>query len=151
VNPVDRQTLARKLEYLRKQLEILEPYRSVATQEVTGSLEKRLIVERLLELSIQSVIDSSRLLAALEDWRGIRDERDALVLLAEHGVIEDTLADRLLQAKGFRNILVHEYAEIDPDLLYLHLTEGVDDLWAFARGLARHLERRTDGGTTGAR
>jgi uncharacterized protein YutE (UPF0331/DUF86 family) len=139
VTPADRQTLARKLDYLRKQLETLEPYRTMAKADVLESLERRFAVERMLELSIQSVIDVSRLLVALEDWRPLRDERDALLLLAERAVIPADLAERLLKAKGFRNILVHDYVAIDPDLLVAHLKEDTDDLWAFAKQVAWHL------------
>ena len=139
MNPVDRHTLARKLEYLRKQLEALDTYRPLPRDEILANPERRLAVERLLELSIQSVIDISRLLVALQDWRRIRDERDALLILADRGVIPGELADRLLKAKGFRNVLVHEYVEIDAELLVKHLTEDVGDLWAFARWIANQL------------
>ncbi len=96
-------------------------------------------MEWLLELSIQSVIDVSRLLVTLEDWRGIRDERDALLVLAERGVIGGDLAAHLLRAKSFRNVLVHDYVAIDPELLHAHLRDDADDLWAFAKGMARWL------------
>lgn len=139
MTPASRQTLARKLEYLRKQLDLLDGYRALPKAELLGAVEKRLAAERLLELSIQSVIDISRLLVALEDWRRARDERDALVLLAEWGVIEPELADQLLQAKGFRNVLVHEYVELDPELLHAHLRDGLGDLWAFAKAVAGFL------------
>jgi uncharacterized protein YutE (UPF0331/DUF86 family) len=139
VTTADRQTLARKLDYLRKQLETLEPYRALPKDDLLGTLERRFAVERMLELSIQSVIDVSRLLVALEDWRPPRDERDALLLLAERKVLSVELAERLLKAKGFRNVLVHDYVAIDPDLLHAHLREDVSDLWSFARHLARHL------------
>jgi uncharacterized protein YutE (UPF0331/DUF86 family) len=125
VKPVDRQTLAWKLEYLRKQLALLDDYRKMSKADVVGATERRYTVERLLELSIQSVIDCSRLLVGLEDWRAARDERDALLLLAERKIIDDELADRLIQAEGFRNVLVHEYIEADADLLYQHLTHDV--------------------------
>lgn len=140
MSPADRQTLVKKLEYLRKQLETLEPYRSLTQEVLLAELEKRLAVERLLELCIQSVIDCSRLLVTLADWRRIREERDALLILADRGIVTPDLAERLLRAKGFRNILVHEYVEIDPALIYAHLRENVDDLWAFARALATHLQ-----------
>jgi uncharacterized protein YutE (UPF0331/DUF86 family) len=74
------------------------------------------------------------------DWRRPRDERDALLLLTERAIIEPELADRLLKAKGFRNVLVHEYVELDPDLLYAHLRDDVGDLWEFARGVAGWLQ-----------
>jgi uncharacterized protein YutE (UPF0331/DUF86 family) len=141
VNPVDRQTVARKLEYLRKQLETLEPYRSLPQEALRDEVEKRLAVERLLELCIQSIIDISRLLVSLENWRDMGDERDALLVLAAYKVIPSALADRLLQAKGFRNVLVHEYVEIELTLLHGHLRDDGEDLWAFARCLADYLQR----------
>lgn len=144
MNSVDRQTLARKLEYLRKQLETLEPYRVLSKETVRVELEKRLAIERLLEISIQSIIDCSRLLVSLEDWRGIRDERDALLILAERKVINQDLAGRLVQAKGFRNVLVHEYVEIDPELLQRHLTEDTGDLWAFAKSLTEYMRKLSE-------
>jgi uncharacterized protein YutE (UPF0331/DUF86 family) len=139
MTPADRQTLARKLDYLRKQLETLEPYRTMKKEAVLDSLERRFAVERMLELSIQSVIDVSRLLVALEDWRPLRDERDALLLLTTQGVIPENLAEQLLKAKGFRNILVHDYVALDPDLLYAHLQDDLGDLWTFAKCVAAHL------------
>jgi len=142
LTPSDRQTLARKLEYLRKQLDLLEPYRSLPTETILANPEKRLAVERLLELCIQSVIDISRLVVNLEDWRRIRDERDAILIVAERELISQELATRLFEAKGFRNILVHEYVEIDPELLCAHLRDDVGDLWAFAQAMAAWLQQR---------
>ena len=141
MTPADRQTLARKLEYLRKQLNLLEEYRQLPKEALLVATEKRLAVERLLEISIQSIIDCSRLLITLEDWRGIRDERDALLILADKGIIKDELAEKLLKAKGFRNVLVHEYVEIDPELLASHLRNDVYDLWEFAVALAEFLDK----------
>lgn len=139
MNAVSRQTLARKIEYLRKQLEMLAPYRALTVKEVTDEVEKRYIVERLLEISIQSILDCSRMLVTLEDWRGARDDREALLILVDRAVISVALAKRLLQAKGFRNILVHEYAEVDPARLHAYLQEGVDDLQEFSRCVAQRL------------
>ncbi|MDB5310172.1 MAG: hypothetical protein JWO38_4374 [Gemmataceae bacterium] len=92
-----------------------------------------------MELCLQSVIDIGRLLVTLEDWRRMRDERDAFLILADQNVIPADPADRMLQAKGFRNVLVHEYVEIDPALLIAHLMEDVGDLWAFAKCVAQRL------------
>jgi uncharacterized protein YutE (UPF0331/DUF86 family) len=136
VTRADYQTLAGKPDYPRKQPETPEPYRSLPKQDALDSLERQFAVERMLELSIQTVIDASRLLVSLEDWRALRDERDALLILADRAVIPNELVDRPLKAKGFRNVLVHDYVAIDPDLLYAHLRDDADDLWDFARHLA---------------
>ena len=139
MTPADRQSLIRKLGYLQKNLDLLTPYRALSEQELTGTPEKKFAVERLMQTAIESVIDCSRLLVLIEEWRKLRDERDALIVLAEHAVIADDLCERLQRAKGFRNVLVHEYVEVDPHLLYVHLQTGIADLQGYARSLAAWL------------
>ncbi len=140
MTPADRQSLIRKLGYLQKNLDLLAPYRQLSEQELIGNPEKKFSVERLMQTAIESVIDCSRLLVLIQDWRRLRDERDALIVLAERSVIAEDLCERLLRAKGFRNVLVHEYVEVDPHLLYVHLQTGIADLQAYARSLAVWLE-----------
>jgi uncharacterized protein YutE (UPF0331/DUF86 family) len=78
-------------------------------------------------------------MVAFLDWRRIRDDRDAFLILSERSVIDPDLCARMVRAKGFRNVLVHEYVEIDPELLYGHLQNGLSDLWAFAEAVAEWL------------
>lgn len=60
-------------------------------------------------------------------------ERDpSAYVLEEHGLLPGDLATRLSAAAGFRNLLVHEYARIDDGRVHIFLTEGLDDLQAFA-------------------
>lgn len=140
MTPADRQTLARKLAYLQKNIESLEPYQKIPVNDLIENRKELLVIERLLQTAIESVIDCSRLLAALQDWRRMRDERDALIILEERGVLPENLGKRLLEAKGFRNVLVHEYVEIKPELVLENLQGGLADLRAFAVSMAKWLE-----------
>jgi uncharacterized protein YutE (UPF0331/DUF86 family) len=65
---------------------------------------------------------------------------DAFRLLGEHGILDRRLSARLARAAGFRNLLVHAYADLD--LLRVHqiATTGPDDLAAFLAGLRDHLD-----------
>lgn len=56
---------------------------------------------------------------------------DAFRLLAADDVIDDELANRLARAAGFRNIVVHTYADLDMDQVYTAATRGPDDIRAF--------------------
>lgn len=56
---------------------------------------------------------------------------DAFRLLAAHDVIEPALAERLVRAAGFRNVLVHAYADLDLARVHAAAVEGPDDLLAF--------------------
>jgi uncharacterized protein YutE (UPF0331/DUF86 family) len=58
---------------------------------------------------------------------------DAFRLLGGDGVIGPDLADRLARAAGFRNLVVHAYAELDLRRVYYAATTGPDDLLLFLR------------------
>jgi uncharacterized protein YutE (UPF0331/DUF86 family) len=134
-------TVERKLEYLEEQLRILEPYRSESREKILESVEKRYTVERALQLSVEAILDASRLLVLVEGWAIPKNEPHALKLLSEHGVISKELSDRLLGAKGFRNVLVHEYQKIDPEKVNDYLQGGYPDLQEFAGALSGYLQK----------
>lgn len=48
-------------------------------------------------------------------------------------------ARKLALAAGFRNLLVHMYADIDLGKLYSHLQNDIDDLELFAEYIAKYL------------
>ena len=58
---------------------------------------------------------------------------DAFRLLQAAGVIEAALADRLVGAAGFRNIVAHAYGSLDMARVYDAATRGPGDLRAFLR------------------
>jgi uncharacterized protein YutE (UPF0331/DUF86 family) len=80
--------------------------------------------------AIEAVLDVAHHLLASELWGPAEDSADAVRLLARHEVIEGDLAERLARATGFRNILVHGYAEVDDERVVAALDE-LDEIKAF--------------------
>lgn len=52
-------------------------------------------------------------------------------VLGEAGVIPHDLAASLARMVGFRNILVHDYARLDPAIVVRALTTNLDDVRRF--------------------
>lgn len=140
MSPADRETLLKKLEYLHGTLEELFETRGMSEEAFVGDRLLQDATARRLQLAIESVTDCSRLLVTLEGWRRVREEADAVLILAREGVIANELAQRLLEAKRFRNVLVHLYVDVDPALVYRNLQEGYRDLEGFATSLATWLK-----------
>ncbi len=141
MSPSDRQTIIRKLGYLQKNIDLLSAHVSLSPADLAADPLRRSAVERLLQTAIQSVIDCARLLVTIEDWRGLRDERDPFIILTERGVIDQDLQLRMIRAKGLRNILVHEYTEVNLTQLCAHLASDLSDLGTFARSLAMWFQK----------
>ena len=68
---------------------------------------------------------------------------DAFRTLGQHGVIDRDLAERLARAAGFRNLVVHAYADLDLARVHAAAVHGPDDLLAFLGALRDHGEGST--------
>lgn len=65
---------------------------------------------------------------------------DALRTLGEHGVIDRDLAERLARSAGFRNLVVHAYADLDLARVHAAAVHRPDDLLAFLGALRERGE-----------
>ncbi|MGH3975416.1 MAG: type VII toxin-antitoxin system HepT family RNase toxin [Pseudonocardiaceae bacterium] len=67
--------------------------------------------------AIEAGVDVAQHVCASQGWGPPRDSGDAVRLLGAHGVLPADLADRLRRAVGFRNVFVHDYAEVDDGIV----------------------------------
>ena len=130
------EVLLRKLTYLRQLLDDLAPYRSANMSEVTAEHYK---LERLLELLVATATDILFHLLA-EHNKSPNSYRDAFKMAAGEDIIPDALGNRLQQAAGMRNILVHLYEDID----YTILRDSLNPAWKDFSQFVKLLEARLD-------
>lgn len=140
---VDPVRLARLLQRLGEQSAILgeradEGRAAVRSDEVWLSAVKYRFVT-----AIEAVLDVTHHLLASEMWGPAEGSAEAVRLLGRHKVIEADLAERLAQAAGFRNVLVHGYADVDDDLVVASL-DDLGDLRAFIDQVRAWMRRRTE-------
>jgi uncharacterized protein YutE (UPF0331/DUF86 family) len=62
---------------------------------------------------------------------------DAFAVLADAGLLDSEVADEAARMAGFRNVLVHQYAEVDDARVAALLHTGLDDLDVLRQALAR--------------
>lgn len=127
---VDPDRLARLLQRLGEQVAILRDRAAEDRDALRGDEARLSGTKYRFVTALEAVLDTSHHLLASELWGPAEDSAGAVRLLATHGVIESDLAERLASATGFRNILVHGYAEVDDDRVVAALDE-LDDLVAF--------------------
>jgi uncharacterized protein YutE (UPF0331/DUF86 family) len=85
--------------------------------------------------AIEGGVDVAQHVCASQGWGPPRDNGDAIRLLGAHGVLSADLADRLRRAVGFRNVLVHDYVEVDDDIVLKRLV-NLTDLEDFVAAVA---------------
>lgn len=97
------------------------------------------IVERRLQLAIQVCIDVANYLIAHLGLRAPEELENVFVVLGREGLISPELADRMVAMVRFRNILVHDYLDINQRLVHAHLTERLDDFEQFAQEILKQI------------
>lgn len=133
-----REVLARKLDALERYLDDLERHRGTSPEQLR---EDPYRVERLLELVIQVAVD---ILAHELAERDVTPEsyRDTFRRAARSDLLPDGLAERLADAAGLRNVLVHLYDEIDYEIVASSVDRALDDLDAFLELYRTRLSER---------
>jgi uncharacterized protein YutE (UPF0331/DUF86 family) len=91
--------------------------------------------------AIEACVDVAHHLAASERWGAPDTNAAAFTILARHGVIDGDLAERMAQAVGFRNVLVHQYLNVDDDVVVAAL-DDLDDLASFVRQVSAWMVDR---------
>jgi uncharacterized protein YutE (UPF0331/DUF86 family) len=85
-------------------------------------------------------------LSILEE-RAAEDSSDAVRLLARHAVIDPDVAEQLARATGFRNVLVHGYADVDDDVVVVDSLDDLGDMRAFIDQVRSWVARSSSSAT----
>jgi len=85
-----------------------------------------------LQRACEASIDAAMHLVRIHRLGIPTESRQAFDFLIRTGRIDEVLGRRLMAMVGFRNIAVHNYQEIDIDILRGILAERRDDLATFA-------------------
>jgi uncharacterized protein YutE (UPF0331/DUF86 family) len=137
---VDRHVVQTRLAKIREYVALLRRIRRLASERqftrdplIYGN------AERYLQLAIQAVLDVSHHIVADKELGLPQDSKEVFELLATHKVISRPLAKKLVPMAGFRNILVHEYLEIDRRRVYRALGAELGDFERFVKAVSRLL------------
>ena len=128
---VDRELLLRKAVALEQYLTELEEFRNLEPETYRGDWKTQRIVERSLHLAIEACLDLADHLIADRRLRVPATQGETFEILRDARLLDSFLATSLIQMAKFRNILVHDYARIDPDQILRILREHLQDLDAF--------------------
>ncbi len=136
VNP---DVLHRRLKKLDEYLEYLEDAQRYSYREFVDDPEHRGSVERFLHLAIEALTDMASHVVADDDLGDVTRASDLPAVLAENGYVDEELKNTWTDMIGFRNVLVHEYTDIDPERVYDVLQHGLDDIRRLRRVFGQFL------------
>jgi len=117
--------------------------RQIAPESLTAyrQIEKRRACERLLQISVETVLDVCHLFVRGLELGLPAEEDDVFERLERAGVVSADLTAILRRMKGCRNILVHEYGGVDDEIVFETVRKSAPDFERFKREVRATLER----------
>ena len=133
------EVIRKRLNKLDEYLQILRGLQKYSYEEFIRNAEHYGSAERFLHLSIEALTDMGNHVIAELELGIVNSYSDVPAILAETNHIDDDLKNKWIRMIGFRNILIHDYLEIDRKIVYDVLQNYLADMEAVKRTFATFL------------
>lgn len=136
--------MQRKISLIQNDLVHLSELGKFSLNEIASDFVKQAAVERMLERIINRAIDINSHIIKEASNPGIaspKDYTETFLTLARLGVYSEELGISIAKSVGTRNVLVHEYDEVDNKKIYSSIDDCLRDYHAYIENLLKFLER----------
>lgn len=134
---VDTNVLLSRIAKIRECTAILRRYALMNEKAFMGNTDVSSSAERQLQVAIQAVIDIGNHVIADGDLGTAKDYKDIFRVLAKQKVVSRALSGRLASMAGLRNVLVHDYLDVDLKIVYRILKKDLADFETFIAAILK--------------
>lgn len=120
----------RKLTLLSKQIsQIKKTFEGLNFVDFEKNWLKKSAAERALQVAVEIVIDTAERIISIEGAGPVATSAEAIERLVELKVLKSK--EPYVNMVRFRNLIVHQYEEIDPAILFELITKRMSDFSKF--------------------
>lgn len=141
---IDWRTVRAKLRRIRELLDQLDELGPVDVARLNAEPVTALAVERILTLLVDLAFASNGHVVVARLGRAPDSYAQSFDLAAEVGMIDDALAAALRPSVGLRNVLVHNYLDIDRERVAAAVPLALEQYGAYVRQVAAFLQEHAD-------
>lgn len=138
MSPDQMTALQSRLERLKKEISFLESNRPTDVEKLLADEFALHALERSLEVCLEAVLDIGRLLIALKNLPKPHTNAEIFDILGKNNILPQEFAKKIRSIGGMRNVLVHDYMELNYEKVYEAL-HNVADLKEFAQYIVKSL------------
>ena len=137
---IDREVIESKLRFLREYLGDLEEYEIISLHDYQTNKKDQRFVERTLHLACECCLDIATHLISRLGLREPKDNKDLFIVLFENRIIAEDVHAAMVKMAKFRNLVVHDYARIEPEVVIGILKTNTGDFKQFAHEIITFLD-----------
>lgn len=137
---VNLKKLRKKAADIRNAVEKLTTFTTQPVEEYLKDHKSIAASKYYLLVAAEAAIDICNHLAARLARRAPDSYAECFQVLAKENVVSSPLAERLIRMARFRNLLIHQYGDVDDRKVYDIICYNLDDLDLFLTELATLLK-----------
>ena len=134
---VDQNVIQLRIEKIRQSAARLRAFTASDEQTFCSDPDACALAERHLQIAIQAAIDIGHHVVTDMDLGLPQDYRDVFRILAQHQIISSHLGERLELMTGMRNVLVHDYLQVDSHRIYAAVVHDLGDFDEFVAAILK--------------
>lgn len=137
---VDKDIVLRKLSELETYSNQLREFSGITIQSYREEWKTQRIVERTLQIMIESCADIANHIVSDKGMRAPTGYADTFKVLHENRIISAELFATMEKMAKFRNIVVHQYEEVDAEIVVAILKKHLADFERFKAAVLGYLK-----------
>lgn len=143
VRAPDKEKISSKLDVIQSHRVLLDDFVEMSFEDFTSDTPDFAVKYDAclyrLQVALQAVLDVTQYLASCTSDLVYKENKDAFDILAHEKIISKELAERFKTAIGVRNILVHQYEQVEPEIIYNIIKNDLGDFDKFVDEVSAYL------------
>lgn len=144
----DKEKIKAKLDVIQSQRCLLEDFVGMPLEDFTSSVPELALKYdaclHRLQVALQAVLDVAQYIASCTSETVYKENKDVFDILRREGAVSKETAEMFKSAIGVRNILVHQYEQVEPEVIFRIIKEDLGDFDRFVAEVSDYLDRLGD-------
>jgi uncharacterized protein YutE (UPF0331/DUF86 family) len=137
---VDKALILRKISELETYQKQIREFADITLQNYKEDWKTQRIVERTLQMMIETCADIANHIISDAEMRVPTGYSDTFKVLFENNFIDKELFSIMEKMAKFRNIIVHQYEEVDAEIVITILKKHLPDFERFKETVLSYLK-----------
>src|SRR3989344_94819 len=116
-----------KIQDIKIYLEQLSKIKPNTFEEYEKDFKTKAACERYFEKIAEAVIDLALLIIKEKDLQTPEEENEAFEILEKENIMNSNLTKKLKGMRGMRNIIAHQYSDVNDELMYTAISKEIED------------------------
>jgi len=138
---VDKALIFRKISELETYIEQIREYSDVTAEVYRQDWKVQRVIERTLQMMIETCADIANHIVSDRGMRSPSSYADTFKVLLENNIINEELYGTMEKMAKFRNVVVHQYEQVDAEIVVIILKKHLEDFGLYKDALLSYLKR----------